>query len=1118
MKKILSLVLAALMIFSVLPVAFADEAVTTEAPAVEEVSEFQEAIDFLKLLGIYVGTSEETFVAAAKEPVNRAQMALFTSRFITGQVDPAYWMTSENDSGFTDIEDLYEEAIGAISFASQKGIVNGVGEGLFDPETGVQYREAITMIVRALGYTYKASGYPWSYINKAREIGLLDGITGINYTTQINREVVAQLLYNALFVEIDGTNVAETAFNVGKTTVMITASNKIVYEYDAAKVTRENFVRFAEVDEQGEPTGANYHVDMAKFGLTTALEANAAVGTTYAVYYLDNCADIISAESLAKVYWNKGYDSIQISVNKGKITIDGNTYTLVSKFTDLNRNQGTNTGAEEMKAYNGDGVTSTGIADGYIISVNGDIYKVGDGMDFFTPYATYSPVLDAYYGYEVKEDGSKVWKIFTDAEINAILAAATSVKAGFELTTAPAVSAYTKATVSDNDRVILREYRFGKLTQGSEKKKSTDKDKTPFFTVSTNATAKTGALSTTFKDWTGDYIWSGLAASAIPNNSYVLYYLDKVNKEIEVIEIIDAANADGNDSYIVSGYVRGFDLANNALTFGAEYTPYTYDYDTLAGGALKSKAANDKSTSNNWNYFAQFLNKYVSLVVVDGKVVEIFAASTENDYVIIDSFVAFEEDGILANAWTTVDNTYTQIKIASYNGWNVGGFDYYYYILSGMAGNTDYASKIPFAPYVIYKVVSVSDDETKVYDLTTAVAANVGKSATINQYGYIEGIDKDGKFQGFVATADSDYWMILDSANKTVYSLNGKVNPVVSFNGVNFYKQKGDFVIDLAAGSMSASNNFYGTNVQFFMYNKKVDVYGNQDYLNQLNPYNYSLYMTNMMTGGVELVQLGNKGIFANGFTATEMYNKLEESGIYMAIDGVVVDVETTYDVAYIAEYLDKNYSQYDLGASNGINVAGKAYADVLKILTTELQGIYMPGFAGATSLYDGKVTIFMVGDKVVKATKDNLLATTYTTDVEANLYYVVNDNGTITAWIVTGATIAGTATLVAAELKETATILDEAAAKYAPVVTWTLSASGNYVPSFDWSASNFRFETGDTVSYIAKGASITAPKVTYSSLDSKFAASFPFTQITVVINRSAGENADCPLCFVYEF
>jgi len=173
-----------------------------------------------------------------------------------------------------------------------------------------------------------------------------------------------------------------------------------------------------------------------------------------------------------------------------------------------------------------------------------------------------------------------------------------------------------------------------------------------------------------------------------------------------------------------------------------------------------------------------------------------------------------------------------------------------------------------------------------------------------------------------------------------------------------------------------------------------------------------------------------------------------------MAIDGVVVDVETTYDVAYIAEYLDKNYSQYDLGASNGINVAGKAYADVLKILTTELQGIYMPGFAGATSLYDGKVTIFMVGDKVVKATKDNLLATTYTTDVEANLYYVVNDNGTITAWIVTGATIAGTATLKS--ITEGGVDAMEALKSKAPSVKWQLTSKGYIAIVTNWDGEAF--------------------------------------------------------------
>ena len=405
MKKILSLVLAALMIFSVLPVAFADEAAAEEVAA--EVSEYQAAIDFLKLLGIYKGDGTGD---AADEAVTRWQMALFTARFITAQVDANYWATEENDSGFTDVEDFEgasEEALGAISFASQKGIVNGVGDGLFDPETGVQYREAITMIVRSLGYTYKASGYPWSYINKAREIGLLDGITGISYTEQINREVVAQLLYNALFVEIDGTNVAESAFNVGATVVLITATNKVAY-YDEAKVLRSNYVRFQELNAQGEPAGAQYHVSYDKFGLANgALAADAAVGTAYFVYYVNGCADIIYAESLTTVYENRGAEApvaYSTSGSNAYLTIAGSKYQIVSLYNELNKDQKWNkdsAGTAQVKVYTATGKAAINANSQYIVDSFNNVWVADSAAaNGYSLYAQYSAVMDKYYRIE----------------------------------------------------------------------------------------------------------------------------------------------------------------------------------------------------------------------------------------------------------------------------------------------------------------------------------------------------------------------------------------------------------------------------------------------------------------------------------------------------------------------------------------------------------------------------------------------------------------------------------------------------------------------------------------------------------------------------------------------
>ena len=185
MKKILSLVLAMLMIFSMVPAVFAAE--TSE-------SDYQAAIEYLKAIELYKGTTDGD---AADELVERYQMALFTARMVTGRVDKAYWETDANDSDFTDIDELNAEALGGVCYAAQQGIVNGIGGSEFAPFDNVTYRDAIVMIVRALGFNYPASGYPWSYINKARELGVLDGITGVTYTVEVKREVIAQLLYNA---------------------------------------------------------------------------------------------------------------------------------------------------------------------------------------------------------------------------------------------------------------------------------------------------------------------------------------------------------------------------------------------------------------------------------------------------------------------------------------------------------------------------------------------------------------------------------------------------------------------------------------------------------------------------------------------------------------------------------------------------------------------------------------------------------------------------------------------------------------------------------------------------------------------------------------------------------
>jgi hypothetical protein len=113
--------------------------------------------------------------------------------------------------------------------------------------------------------------------------------------------------------------------------------------------------------------------------------------------------------------------------------------------------------------------------------------------------------------------------------------------------------------------------------------------------------------------------------------------------------------------------------------------------------------------------FLTFQNKYVEYVVVNGKLVYIAnEVAATNDVVVIDYFTNISEDGIEAYAWSTATNSYDIIKIAEFNGWNVGGFDwrdYYFNSIFGgfngaLGGTTNLESLLPVKAGDIYLACS----------------------------------------------------------------------------------------------------------------------------------------------------------------------------------------------------------------------------------------------------------------------------------------------------------------------------------------------------------------------------------------------------------------------------
>lgn len=98
---------------------------------------------------------------------------------------------------FKDIKGNWAEA--DIKELAGKGVINGKGNGIFDPQGTVQVDEFIKMSVALLGNTYDVSKFDyWAqpYIEKAKELQLISSKKFTNYRRAITREEMASIAIN----------------------------------------------------------------------------------------------------------------------------------------------------------------------------------------------------------------------------------------------------------------------------------------------------------------------------------------------------------------------------------------------------------------------------------------------------------------------------------------------------------------------------------------------------------------------------------------------------------------------------------------------------------------------------------------------------------------------------------------------------------------------------------------------------------------------------------------------------------------------------------------------------------------------------------------------------------
>lgn len=190
MKKSLALVLALIMVLS-------SFSFVSAAPDFADVkgTKYEDAVARLELLNVLKGYPDGSF--KPENTITRAEFAAVAVRAkgLAGVAEAAKGLPS----GFSDVP-AGHWAAGYVGVAGSTGIVNGIGGGLFAPNAPVKYEEAVTMLVRALGYEVSAQtkgGYPFGYLIVAKEIDLLDDVIG-TMGVPATRGMVAMLTDNAL--------------------------------------------------------------------------------------------------------------------------------------------------------------------------------------------------------------------------------------------------------------------------------------------------------------------------------------------------------------------------------------------------------------------------------------------------------------------------------------------------------------------------------------------------------------------------------------------------------------------------------------------------------------------------------------------------------------------------------------------------------------------------------------------------------------------------------------------------------------------------------------------------------------------------------------------------------
>ena len=239
MKKLLAMVLALVMTLSL---AVSANAAFKDVKDINET--YAESAEVLANLGVFKGYEDGSF--NPKGDITRAEVAAIVYRIYTGDVKDVQAKNYETYNKFADMAGA-GWAKGYIGYCANAAFIKGYPDGNFKPAGKVTGYEALTMILRAVGYdkNNEFTGADWALnvAQIAQKNGILDNVKGVDLNAPATREVVAELLFRAINVPMVSYTAAFGYQNVGLSTdknTVFTANKTLGSEvFGLAKVSGE---------------------------------------------------------------------------------------------------------------------------------------------------------------------------------------------------------------------------------------------------------------------------------------------------------------------------------------------------------------------------------------------------------------------------------------------------------------------------------------------------------------------------------------------------------------------------------------------------------------------------------------------------------------------------------------------------------------------------------------------------------------------------------------------------------------------------------------------------------------------------------------------------------------